>query len=103
VLTVPGAAASPQEKTRLFKQLTEAYNVLSNVDRRQKYDSSMGISRVSSFYTQQGTSAASGSGPPPSGDIKAPRPPPDFKTFDFEEWNAWHYGDNAIQQDPFIR
>lgn len=40
----------PQEKTRIFKQLTEAYNILSNAERRRQYDSKMGISRVASFY-----------------------------------------------------
>lgn len=39
-----------QEKTRIFKQLTEAYNILSNAERRRQYDSKMGISRVTSFY-----------------------------------------------------
>lgn len=35
-----------QEKTEVFKQLTEAYNVLSNEHRRKQYDSSLGISKV---------------------------------------------------------
>jgi hypothetical protein len=39
-----------QEKTRLFKQLTEAYNILSHAERRKQYDSKLGISRVGSFY-----------------------------------------------------
>lgn len=30
----------------MFKQLTEAYNVLSNEHRRKQYDSSLGISKV---------------------------------------------------------
>ena len=25
------------------------------------------------------------------------------QVFDHEEWNAWHYGDNAHQRDPITR
>lgn len=26
-----------------------------------------------------------------------------LQVFDHEEWNAWHYGDNAYQKDPITR
>ena len=70
-----------QEKTEVFKQLTEAYNVLSNTERRQKYDSTMGISRVNSFYDNgpEPGSAASRA----ADDVRAPPPPPGFKVIAF--------------------
>lgn len=87
-----------EDKTRIFKQLTEAYNILSDQDARQKYDSKLGISRVSTFYRP------GGSHPGGEGDIRAPRPPPDFKIFDHDEWNAWHYGEGeGVHKEPFVK
>lgn len=42
----PCGCGREQEKTEVFKQLTEAYNVLSNEDRRKSYDSSLGVQKA---------------------------------------------------------
>ncbi|EWM25569.1 hypothetical protein NSK_002588 [Nannochloropsis salina CCMP1776] len=94
----PDVTGNNEDKTRIFKQLTEAYNILSDQDARQKYDSKLGISRVSTFYRP------GGSHPGGEGDIRAPRPPPDFKIFDHDEWNAWHYGEGeGVHKEPFVK
>lgn len=95
----PDVTGNNEDKTRIFKQLTEAYNILSDQDARRKYDSKLGISRVSSFYSP-GVGKEGGN----QGDIRAPRPPPDFKIFDHDEWNAWHYGEGeGVNKEPFVK
>jgi len=96
----PNRKNTNEDKTRIFKQLTEAYNTLSDQDARRKYDSKLGISRVSSFYRPGGVGREGGR----DGDIRAPRPPPDFKVFDHDEWNAWHYGEGGgVNKEPFVK
>lgn len=98
--SLPFTKGNNEDKTRIFKQLTEAYNILSDQEARRKYDSKLGISRVSSFYRPGGVGKEGGN----QGDIRAPRPPPDFKIFDHDEWNAWHYGEGeGVNKEPFVK
>jgi DnaJ-class molecular chaperone len=78
----PDVNGGCDDKTATFKLATEAYETLSDEDDRRKYDSSMGISTMST----------TGGGVKEREIIYAPSPAPGESVYNFQEWNNRHYG-----------
>mmetsp|Transcript_21397 Transcript_21397/g.59511 ORF Transcript_21397/g.59511 Transcript_21397/m.59511 type:complete len:248 (+) Transcript_21397:379-1122(+) len=76
-------------KTKAFKEVTEAYNILVDNERRRQYDVSLGISSPSGWYNKNRRRA------PPSNyrKVYAPHAPPDGKWHDAQRHYDMHYGD----------
>lgn len=73
-------------KTRAFREVTEAYDTLSDHRKRTAYDLLHG--RRSSRRM-----------PPDYRKVYAPRPPPGFKIFDPKEHYDYHYGDGILRDE----
>ena len=91
--------ADREVKTTQFKQVTEAYAVLSDDSQRRDYDMQNGTERFN------GARAHSRRNPQPPKDYRKvyrPYAPPNFKTWDHERHYDMHYGDGmqreAIEQ-----
>jgi len=83
------------EKTRLFRKVTDAYECLSCEQSRRSYDSSLGVSTV---VMPSATTSARAS------KIYAPsKPPPGGVIYDFAEWQRQHYGDGPAPQQNMRR
>jgi curved DNA-binding protein CbpA len=80
------------EKTNLFRKVTDAYDCLSCEQSRRSYDSSLGIS---SMAMPDMTSART------SKVYAPPKPPPGGAIYNFDEWQRQHYGEepSAPQQN----
>lgn len=77
-------------KTEQFKTVSEAYAILSNVDKRNSYDSSLGIR-----YNKNRRTA-----PPPNyRTVVFPKPPKDWKmVWDHQLHYDMHYGDGMYEE-----
>lgn len=81
---------------QFFRQLTEAYQTLTDDSKRRAYDVTLGIKHVrththnpyNTYNTQYHARPKTKPGPISKEEHK----------FDYEEWKAWHYGDNAYVQ-----
>uniref|UniRef100_A0A7S3K7B5 J domain-containing protein n=1 Tax=Aureoumbra lagunensis TaxID=44058 RepID=A0A7S3K7B5_9STRA len=70
-----------------FQNVAEAHSILSSEESKKKYDQQIGnIPRV---HFTGGTRTLRREQP-----LRAPRPATGTKTFDYQTWNEWHYGDN---------
>ena len=114
----PDITGNDKTKTEIFRNIKKAYDVLNNDISRNKYDMEIGNKRVhmrtkvthtgpstttsTHTYTEDGkiytykytvtrsnTSARNKSNSEPHG-------------INMDEWNAWHYGDNAEWTDSVI-
>lgn len=78
----------------MFRALTEAYQILVDDAKRRNYDMTIGVRHVrqqqaySAHSTQYRAKPRAKPGPISKEEHK----------FDYEEWKAWHYGDNAYVQ-----
>lgn len=95
-----------QVKTKLFKEATEAYNVLSNPKTREEYD----LNFSDTVYGARGgfSKQAGGFGPKkPQGayrdsGIRAPREPPSGsggKFYNYDLWEEKHYGEEEAVKE----
>ena len=78
-----------EAKTKAFKEATEAYNILSDTERRRQYDAANGIAAPSGWYNKNRRR------PPPKNyrKVYAPHAPPDGKWHDAQRHYDMHYGD----------
>lgn len=97
-------------KTAKFRDVASAYEILSNIESRSKYDRSIGAPDVRTVsnrrYTPpprqpyQHTSSsnrASAQATAESYRRSAGAPHASIR-FNVDEWNAWHYGDKAVTE-----
>lgn len=77
-----------ENKTKAFKEASDAYDTLSDHSKRTAYDMAYGWGK-------------SGRRKPPSNyrKVYSPRPPPGFKTFDPKKHFDMHYGDGQMQEE----
>ena len=102
----PDVTGNDASKAKRFQSISNAYNTLSNEEKRRSYDRLIGVQRVSptsahaaNFYgaRPRTTAYASTSSSSSSSSSSAQR----RKTispehFNMAAWNAFHYGDNAV-------
>lgn len=83
-----------EEKTRQFKDVNEAYSVLSDEGLRRQYDASRGIRNLNSTSNLHWKNR----------NIYAPQPPPHWKgrVWNHQEHYDFHYGD-GFQRQAFDR
>lgn len=83
-----------ETKTKAFKEMSEAYNILIDTERRQQYDVAHGIRSPSGWYNRNRRR------PPPSNyrKVYAPHPPPDGKWHDAHRHYDMHYGDGLYHE-----
>jgi curved DNA-binding protein CbpA len=87
-----------REKTKAFKEASEAYTILVNNERRQQYDMATGWSGATGppgWYNKNRRRA------PPSNyrKVYAPHAPPDGKWHDAQRHYDMHYGDGMYRQE----
>mmetsp|Transcript_31823 Transcript_31823/g.39895 ORF Transcript_31823/g.39895 Transcript_31823/m.39895 type:complete len:199 (+) Transcript_31823:199-795(+) len=85
-----------KEKAAIFNDLTHAYQILVDQKKRDAYDRRMGFGRRVQYDPSSARNGSAASGHP----LYTAPPPPGMNSHNFDEWNAWHHGDNAVQQDP---
>lgn len=93
----PDVNKGNEAKTARFRDIASAYEVLSDVESRSKYDRSIGAPEVRRVSNRRYTP------PPRSGQTNSSKYTVDPASvsygrirYNVEEWNAWHYGDEAI-------
>jgi len=81
-----------EAKTKAFKDTTEAYNILIDIERRRQYDIAHGISAPSGWFNRNRKR------PPPANyrKVYAPHAPPDGKWHDAQRHYDMHYGDGMF-------
>lgn len=86
-----------REKTKAFKEASEAYTILANNERRRQYDMATGWSTTAppGWYNKNRQRA------PPSNyrKVYAPHAPPDGKWHDAQRHYDMHYGDGMYQEE----
>eukprot|EP00540_Astrosyne_radiata_P022717 CAMPEP_0116869746 /NCGR_PEP_ID=MMETSP0418-20121206/27927_1 /TAXON_ID=1158023 /ORGANISM="Astrosyne radiata, Strain 13vi08-1A" /LENGTH=193 /DNA_ID=CAMNT_0004505869 /DNA_START=286 /DNA_END=867 /DNA_ORIENTATION=+ len=83
----PDRTEGDEFKADAFKEASEAYNTLSDSRKRTEYDSDF---LYKSHAAQHN---------PNYRKVYAPRPPPDFKIFDFQRHYEMHYGDGQMREE----
>jgi curved DNA-binding protein CbpA len=87
----PDVTGNDKVKAEKFRNITIAYETLSDEIEKGKYDDSIGINKkVSNNSTSNKHSSIRSKIVEKKGPIKP-------EHFNVKEWNAWHYGDDAIQ------
>ncbi|CAJ1952270.1 unnamed protein product [Cylindrotheca closterium] len=83
-----------KDKAAAFKEASEAYNVLSNNDRRKEYDLATGWGVPDGWYNKNRRAA------PPSDyrKVYTPHAPPDGKWHDAQKHYDFHYGDGMYRE-----
>ena len=83
-----------KDKATAFKEASEAYNVLSNNDRRKEYDLATGWGTPDGWYNKNRRHA------PPSNyrKVYTPHAPPDGKWHDAQKHYDFHYGDGMYRE-----
>jgi molecular chaperone DnaJ len=82
-----------QDKSNAFKEASDAYNILSDNERRKEYDMSTG-------WTPHGWYNKNRRRPPPANyrKVYAPHAPPDGKWHDAQKHYDFHYGDGMHKE-----
>src|SRR5690554_3689118 len=94
----PDMQKSQNDGGQMFRRLTEAYQILSDDQKRRSYDITLGVRTVrhsatgSSFNTRYNARPKKKPGPISKEEHK----------FDYDTWKAWHYGDNA-HAEPSVK
>lgn len=83
----PDKTGGDQDKAHIFKQASEAYNILSDHSKRSAYD------RIASPKLKRKA--------PPKDyrKVYSPKAPPGFKIFNPERHQSMHYGDGMMQEE----
>lgn len=94
----PDRHEGDKDKTKAFKEASEAYTILINEERRRQYDMAHGYNSSSStpsgWYNRNRRKA-----PPPNyRKVYAPHAPPDGKWHDAQRHYDMHYGDGMFQE-----
>jgi len=88
----PDITGNDKVKGEKFRNITIAYETLSNEKEKEKYDETNGINKKTYNHNNNKSSHSSIK----SRIVETNKPiKPEY--FNVKEWNAWHYGDNAIQ------
>jgi hypothetical protein len=89
----PDRGHGDANKTKAFKEASEAYNILIDNERRRQYDLAHGYS-PSGWYNRNRKR------PPPANyrKVYAPHAPPDGKWHDAQRHYDMHYGDGMFQE-----
>jgi len=91
---------NPNDKTAegKFKEISAAYEVLSDDKKRTDYDRSLGYSSPVTSKRPYKPPPRPHQNPTPRASTAASAPPPPPGTFNVEMWEAWHYGEGAEAQ-----
>lgn len=103
----PDVTGNDAAKAKRFQAISNAYNTLSNDEKRRSYDRLIGVQRVSptaphasNFYGARPRTSASSSSTSTSASSASSsasrRKTISPEHFNMAAWNAFHYGDNAV-------
>jgi curved DNA-binding protein CbpA len=95
-------------KTAKFRDVASAYEILSNIESRSKYDRSIGAPEVRTTSNRRYTPPRPNEHTSYSNRASAQAAAESYRRaagashasmrFNVDEWNAWHYGDKAVAE-----
>ena len=88
----PDITGNDKVKGERFRDITIAYETLSDEKEKEIYDDRMGINKKTYDHRKNKSSHSS-----IKSRIVETNKPIQPEHFNVKEWNAWHYGDDAIQ------